>query len=72
MAEMKKKAEPKKYQFRSILNVPIKARATSFLSSVAISLQKSPSIKNIPPISKAKRVDAVARKEEVSAPTIGF
>ena len=72
MAETKKKAELKNNQFRSILNVPTKSGATSFLSLEAISLQKSPSIKNIPPISKAKRVDAVARKEEVSAPTIGF
>jgi hypothetical protein len=72
MAETKKKAELKNNQFLSLLNVPIKFRATSFLSSVAISLQKSPSTKNIPAISKPKRVDAVARKEEVSAPTIGF
>ena len=68
----KKNAEHKSHQFRSILNVPVKSMETSFLSFVAISLQKSPSIKNIPPISKAKRVEAVARKEEFSGPNIGF
>jgi hypothetical protein len=72
MAETKKNAEHKNQAFLSILNVSTKSEVTSFLSLEAISLQKSPNIKNIPPISKPKRVDAVARKEEDSTPTIGF
>ena len=72
MAEAKKKAEAKSQLFLSIVKEPIKFVATSFLSFVAISLQKSPSISIIPPTSKAKRVLAVPRKEDVSGPVIGL
>jgi len=65
---MKKRAEERNQRFRSVLNDPIKSAVTSFLSFVAISLQKSPSIRVIPPMSKAKRVDAVLKKAEASTP----
>ena len=68
MAETKKRAADKNHLFLSALNDPIKSAGTSFLSFVAISLQKSPSISVIPPISRAKRSDAVPRKEAVSTP----
>jgi hypothetical protein len=72
MAETKKKAADNNHTFLSDLNVSIKSIETSFLSFVAISLQKSPSISIIPPMSKAKRVDAVPRKEEASTPAKGL
>ena len=72
MAETKKKVADNNHTFLSDLNVAIKSIETSFLSFVAISLQKSPSINIIPPISKAKRVEAVPRKEEVSTPAKGL
>jgi hypothetical protein len=72
MADTKKTAEDKNQPFLSFLNVPIKSIGTSFLSFVEISLQNSPSISIIPPMTNAKRVDAVLRKEGVSAPTTGL
>jgi hypothetical protein len=72
IAEMKKMADDKNQLFLSILNAPIKSSGTSFLSLVAISLQNNPSINISPPMSNAKRVEAVARKAGVSTPTTGL